>query len=50
VLELGCGSGRNAIYLASLGCSVDAADGQGPCFGADFLWVLLAAKESAAGR
>jgi hypothetical protein len=26
------------------------ADGQGPCFGADFLWVLLAAKESSAGR
>jgi SAM-dependent methyltransferase len=26
VLELGCGSGRNAIYLASLGCSVDAVD------------------------
>ena len=26
VLELGCGNGRNAIYLASLGCSVDAVD------------------------
>lgn len=26
VLELGCGHGRNATYLASQGCSVDAAD------------------------
>jgi len=26
VLELGCGQGRNAIYLAGLGCSVDAVD------------------------
>jgi SAM-dependent methyltransferase len=26
VLELGCGNGRNAIYLASRGCSVDAVD------------------------
>jgi len=26
VLELGCGNGRNAAYLASLGCSVDAVD------------------------
>jgi SAM-dependent methyltransferase len=26
VLELGCGHGRNAVYLASLGCSVDAVD------------------------
>jgi SAM-dependent methyltransferase len=26
VLELGCGHGRNATYLASLGCSVDAVD------------------------
>jgi SAM-dependent methyltransferase len=26
VLELGCGPGRNAIYLASLGCRVDAVD------------------------
>jgi SAM-dependent methyltransferase len=25
-LELGCGNGRNATYLASLGCSVDAID------------------------
>src|SRR5260370_12568851 len=25
-LELGCGNGRNAIYLASLGCRVDAVD------------------------
>jgi SAM-dependent methyltransferase len=26
VLELGCGQGRNAVYLAGLGCSVDAVD------------------------
>jgi SAM-dependent methyltransferase len=26
VLELGCGHGRNAIYLASRGCDVDAVD------------------------
>jgi SAM-dependent methyltransferase len=26
VLELGCGNGRNATYLASLGCGVDAVD------------------------
>jgi SAM-dependent methyltransferase len=26
VLELGCGNGRNATYLASLGCSVAAVD------------------------
>jgi SAM-dependent methyltransferase len=26
VLELGCGNGRNATYLASLGCTVDAVD------------------------
>jgi len=26
VLELGCGQGRNAIYLASRGCAVDAID------------------------
>ena len=26
VLELGCGNGRNAVYMASLGCSVDAVD------------------------
>jgi len=26
VLELGCAHGRNAIYLAGLGCSVDAID------------------------
>ncbi|MGH3283422.1 MAG: class I SAM-dependent methyltransferase [Streptosporangiaceae bacterium] len=26
VLELGCGQGRNATYLASLGCRVDAVD------------------------
>jgi SAM-dependent methyltransferase len=26
VLKLGCGHGRNATYLASLGCSVDAVD------------------------
>jgi SAM-dependent methyltransferase len=26
VLELGCGHGRNATYLAGLGCSVDAVD------------------------
>lgn len=25
-LELGCGGGRNAVYLAGQGCSVDAAD------------------------
>jgi SAM-dependent methyltransferase len=114
VLELGCGHGRNATYLASLGCGVDAVDfspsaiewareratsagvpvkfqccsifdaaftegsydlvydsgcsglragapfslrvlrqmkktgDQGPCFGVDFLWVLLATKECSA--
>jgi SAM-dependent methyltransferase len=26
VLEFGCGSGRNATYLASLGCAVEAID------------------------
>ncbi len=26
VLELGCGNGRNAVHLASLGCAVDAVD------------------------
>ena len=26
VLELGCGNGRNAAYLASLGCTVEAVD------------------------
>jgi len=26
VLELGCGNGRNAVYMASLGCKVDAVD------------------------
>jgi SAM-dependent methyltransferase len=26
VLELGCGNGRNATYLAGLGCAVDAVD------------------------
>ena len=26
VLELGCGNGRNATYLAGLGCRVDAVD------------------------
>ena len=26
VLELGCGNGRNATYLAGLGCTVDAVD------------------------
>ena len=26
VLELGCGHGRNATYLAGLGCGVDAVD------------------------
>jgi SAM-dependent methyltransferase len=26
VLELGCGHGRNALYLAGLGCHVDAVD------------------------
>jgi SAM-dependent methyltransferase len=29
VLELGCAHGRNAIYLASLGCRVDAIDFSG---------------------
>jgi 2-polyprenyl-3-methyl-5-hydroxy-6-metoxy-1,4-benzoquinol methylase len=79
VLELGCGHGRNATYLASLGCSVDAVDFSARaiewakeraasagaavsfqccsvfdatftegCFGADFLWALLAAKDGSA--
>lgn len=26
VLELGCGPGRNAIYLSQIGCTVDAVD------------------------
>lgn len=26
VLELGCGNGRNATYMAGLGCQVDAVD------------------------
>jgi 2-polyprenyl-3-methyl-5-hydroxy-6-metoxy-1,4-benzoquinol methylase len=26
VLELGCGHGRNAVYLASRGCAADAVD------------------------
>ena len=26
VLELGCGNGRNAVHMASLGCTVDAVD------------------------
>jgi SAM-dependent methyltransferase len=26
VLELGCGQGRNAVYMAGLGCRVDAVD------------------------
>jgi SAM-dependent methyltransferase len=26
VLELGCGPGRNAIYLSEIGCTVDAVD------------------------
>ncbi|WP_176723208.1 class I SAM-dependent methyltransferase [Lysinibacillus sphaericus] len=26
VLELGCGSGRNSIYMARQGCSVSALD------------------------
>ena len=26
VLELGCGGGRNAVYMARQGCSVDAVD------------------------
>ena len=29
---------------------MNKTDGQGPCFGEDFLWALLAAKESSGGR
>jgi Tellurite resistance protein TehB len=104
VLELGCGNGRNAVYLSGLGCQVDAVDWQlragvlppeggsgyadqqvyeraslggglgysedrlrdlwdsppfslrvlrqmrktdGPCFGEEFLWALLATKREA---
>jgi SAM-dependent methyltransferase len=33
VLELGCGNGRNATYLASFGCAVDAIDFSAPAIG-----------------
>jgi SAM-dependent methyltransferase len=33
VLELGCGHGRNAVYLAALGCSVDAVDSSAHAIG-----------------
>ena len=29
---------------------MNKTDGRGPCFGEDFLWALLAAKESSSGR
>jgi len=41
VLELGCGNGRNAAYLAGLGCRVDAVD-----FSA---WAIERARERTAG-
>jgi SAM-dependent methyltransferase len=41
VLELGCGNGRNAAYLASRGCQVDAVD-----FSA---WAIERARGRAAG-
>ena len=48
VLELGCGPGRNAIYMAEKGYKVDAIDisehaiewGK-DLFGEDFLWSSL---------
>jgi SAM-dependent methyltransferase len=45
VLELGCGPGRNALYLDGLGCSVDAVD-----FSAEAIdWARQRARSAAAG-
>jgi SAM-dependent methyltransferase len=45
VLELGCGNGRNASYLAGLGCTVDAVD-----FSAQAIdWARARARAESAG-
>jgi SAM-dependent methyltransferase len=44
VLELGCDNGRNATYLASLGCSVDAVDFSAGAIG----WARERAKSAGA--
>jgi 2-polyprenyl-3-methyl-5-hydroxy-6-metoxy-1,4-benzoquinol methylase len=44
VLELGCGHGRNATYLASRGCSVDAVDFSAQAIG----WARKRAKRAGA--
>jgi SAM-dependent methyltransferase len=43
VLELGCGSGRNAIYFAQKGCKVDAVDFSKEAI----IWATERAKEKA---
>src|SRR5262245_8637037 len=43
VLDLGCGNGRNAIYLASKGCAVEAVDASSEALG------ILEARAAQAG-